>query len=420
MSQLFSDNYVLNTIAALSGKKVKGQQICPPHFHPFPARMPTPIADYLVEHLSNPNDVILDPMCGSGTTLIAAGHQGRKAVGIDRDPLACRISRVATTCFQKQRLEEVRDYLLTDARSRFRSESLRELRKSYEEEERAFMRFWYPWQSEKELFALKGSLEQLPPGVERDFAWLAFSGLIISKSSSVSWARDIAHSRPHRDLSRTPPRPFAVWIKRFDLMTRRLPFLNRSNSTKIGVCQGDARQLGLPDESVDFVLSSPPYHNAIDYLRSSKFSLLWMDYALEELRELRGTMVGAERGMWEQNGLPATVESRLGQMEQLRRRAITRRYLSEMGLVFGELARVLRKGRLAILFVGPTLINSARTDAATTFGTIAESKGLSLIGSVCRRVASDRRSLPFPKDTDGHDSLARRMSREVILAFRRK
>lgn len=48
-----------------------------------PAPMPLELAKYLVSLSSPPGGVVLDPFCGSGTTLVAARARGRRSVGID-------------------------------------------------------------------------------------------------------------------------------------------------------------------------------------------------------------------------------------------------------------------------------------------------------------------------------------------------
>ena len=48
-----------------------------------PAMYPPTLTDQLVLTFSEPNDTILDPFCGSGTTLISANRNGRKYIGID-------------------------------------------------------------------------------------------------------------------------------------------------------------------------------------------------------------------------------------------------------------------------------------------------------------------------------------------------
>ncbi len=61
--------------------------------HPFPARMaPSIVWDRLLA--KNTPLKILDPMAGSGTTLVIARSRGHAAYGVDRDPLAILIAKL--------------------------------------------------------------------------------------------------------------------------------------------------------------------------------------------------------------------------------------------------------------------------------------------------------------------------------------
>jgi DNA modification methylase len=51
-----------------------------------PAKMLPAVAAYAIEHYSQPGDVVLDPMCGIGTTLVEAVHAGRRAIGVEYEP----------------------------------------------------------------------------------------------------------------------------------------------------------------------------------------------------------------------------------------------------------------------------------------------------------------------------------------------
>ncbi|HVU03381.1 MAG TPA: DNA methyltransferase [Polyangiaceae bacterium] len=59
----------------------------------YPTQKPLKLLDRIVRAASTPTSRVLDPMCGSGTTLVAAKAAGRAAVGIDLSPLACEIAR---------------------------------------------------------------------------------------------------------------------------------------------------------------------------------------------------------------------------------------------------------------------------------------------------------------------------------------
>ncbi len=59
----------------------------------YPTQKPLKLLDRIVRIATNEGDRVLDPMCGSGTTVVAALGAGRRGVGIDQSPLACRVAR---------------------------------------------------------------------------------------------------------------------------------------------------------------------------------------------------------------------------------------------------------------------------------------------------------------------------------------
>ena len=61
--------------------------------HDHPATFPYALAADHIKSWSNPGDLVLDPFCGSGTTLRAAVDLGRRAIGIEVSPDYCGIIR---------------------------------------------------------------------------------------------------------------------------------------------------------------------------------------------------------------------------------------------------------------------------------------------------------------------------------------
>jgi site-specific DNA-methyltransferase (adenine-specific) len=59
----------------------------------YPTQKPEKLLERILRASSLPNSRVLDPMCGSGTTLTVAERLGRRWVGIDQSPVACRVAR---------------------------------------------------------------------------------------------------------------------------------------------------------------------------------------------------------------------------------------------------------------------------------------------------------------------------------------
>jgi hypothetical protein len=64
--------------------------------HAFAARCPPPLVDWAITRYSAPGESVLDPMAGSGTSLLEACLLGRAARGADIDPLARLIAKRAS------------------------------------------------------------------------------------------------------------------------------------------------------------------------------------------------------------------------------------------------------------------------------------------------------------------------------------
>src|SRR5690242_19361578 len=69
--------------------------------HPYPAKYIPQIPAALIQRLSKPGETVADIFCGSGTTLVEAMLNGRNAVGIDANPLACLIAQAKTARIEK-------------------------------------------------------------------------------------------------------------------------------------------------------------------------------------------------------------------------------------------------------------------------------------------------------------------------------
>lgn len=68
----------------------------------YPTQKPLALLEPLVRAHSRVGELVVDPFCGSGTTLVAAVRAGRRAIGIDESPVAVRIARERLTAATSQ------------------------------------------------------------------------------------------------------------------------------------------------------------------------------------------------------------------------------------------------------------------------------------------------------------------------------
>jgi len=263
--------------------------------HPFPARMAPSIVWDALPKTGKPLS-ILDPMSGSGTTLVCARSRGHRAIGCDTDPLALLIARAWCANAEPETLKVRAGIVLERAMTLSkRLTSEKSYPKNTDDETHRFIDFWFDPGNRHELSALATCISRIRSRTERTLLWCAFSRMIITKTSGASLAMDVSHSRPHKVYEVAPVKPFDAFLKAVSRVACNCPFPGNSNDAPpADIRHGDARALPVESASVDMVITSPPYLNAIDYLRGHKLSLVWMGHSISEIRSIRSGNIGTE------------------------------------------------------------------------------------------------------------------------------
>jgi SAM-dependent methyltransferase len=390
--------------------------------HPFPARMAPGIA---LEALGNGAKSlrVLDPMAGSGTVLAVARSKGHKAIGFDLDPLAVLLAGVWTQTIKADSVRNKALEVLSRAMERFDLLSPAEaFPVGCDEETKAFLLYWFDDNARRQLTSLAEAIGRVHDKTVRRVLWSAFSRLIITKTAGASLAMDLSHSRPHRRFHTAPVEPFDRFLLAVETVVVNCP---KSGAGMVGpaavVKRGDARKLAIRKGSIDLVLTSPPYLNAIDYMRCSKFSLVWMGYSVGEIRKIRGESVGAEVSLKEAlnadwvTDIIAKLE--LEPMLSTRNYALLARYTWDMGHALAEASRVLKRGGRAVYVVGDSTIRGTFVRNSEIVALVGKRNGLSIDSRHCRALPANRRYMPPPKSILFGGGMDARMREEVVLAF---
>ncbi len=422
------------------------------NFHAFPAKFPPQLPRKFIVGLTEPGDTVLDPMMGSGTTVVEAVGAGRRAVGFDIDPLAARITRVKVTPLDYDTVAATGRRIVSAARVKaytHRAEVVEQLN-AWRAVDPLTMRFideWFDLDAQVELLALKQQIETLDDEAIRAFFELALSAIIITKSGGVSLALDLAHTRPHKPkviINRTGEvifgmdalneddgntrvftkilrSPLDEFERRYKSNLKSLP-PTHPNAPRPDIRFGSsAEQMPLEDGSVDLIVTSPPYaSNAIDYMRAHKFSLVWLGHSIEALSQKRKEYIGGE--IVNENALeplPPYAEAIVRELQAKDRQKarVLHRYYSEMTRVLREMRRVLRADRCAVVVVGSSVMRGRDTETHECLAAIGRQLGFEvpLIGE--RHLDRDRRMMPAGIKINRDSQIQQRMHVEYVIGF---
>lgn len=390
--------------------------------HPFPARMAPSIVWDALPKIGNPLS-ILDPMSGSGTTLVCARSRGHHAIGCDTDPLALLIARAWCADAEPENVKRRAGLVLERARIFHERLTYKEsYPKSADGETRQFIDFWFDPENRRQLSALSTCISKVRSQEERTLLWCAFSRMIITKTTGASLAMDVSHSRPHRVYDVAPVKPFEIFLKAVSKVACNCPFTGNANDAPpADIRHGDARALPVESASVDMVITSPPYLNAIDYLRGHKLSLVWMGHGISEIRALRSGNIGTEvsKKSTSNEAIHEAMKA-MADLETLEKRRLdmVRRYVCDMDKVMEECARVLKRKGRAFFVIGDSSIGNVFIKNSEALIRLADSNGLSLVSHNTRPIEAKRRYLPPPESESAGGKMQGRMREEVILEFR--
>jgi hypothetical protein len=297
-----------------------------------------------------PGDTVLDPMAGSGTTLIEASIIGVNSIGFELSPFACLMARAKLAglhmdCSGFLKLTEMADNIF----SHFDQQS-KVIETLFDHAERNG-----PPVALKEL---EGS------EARRELVLLAFlDAMGYATRRKTKKAREL----------------FAVVLRRYLAAVQQFNVVRDELGLALGKGQvicGDARQLDLRDDSVDAVIFSPPYSFAIDYVANDELQLkyLGLDPAALSARMV-GLIGGQGRSM----------------AERIRNRV--EHYYRDMETIIGHCSRVMRKGACCVIVIGSNTNQTGGIRLEEKMIEFAAAKGMPLHKVITREIEGIRNTM---------------------------
>jgi len=357
--------------------------------HPYPAKFIPQIPMHVIARLSLRGELVLDPFGGSGTTALEAVRLGRRALSVDANAVGTLIAKVKTCNLDRSAatdLHAIRSLLMARFMDLSSPETLCAENETYIPEIPNMDR-WFPPTSRGELALIRCRIGAMENHKARDLALLALSRIITAVSFQDSETR---YSSKPRDI------PEGQTLKRFLIsldkvmknVVRTQPIL------RYGVSEfmtADTRQLAtrvLKPESVDLIVTSPPYGNANDYHLYHRFRLFWLGY---DPLQLAKTEIGSHlRHQKESTGFES--------------------YVAEMRQSLSEMLKVLKPGRYAVLVVGDAIYKKVLYHGAESLSEAGQKVGFETVCIIERKIHSTKRSFV---------AAGRRAATEKLLVLRK-
>lgn len=328
------------------------------NIHPYPARFINEIPKHIIEIVGCPSDsVILDPFCGSGTTLVEAQRHGFDSVGVDLNPIACLISKVKTqllpSCFisSVEKTAEIAKQLYEG------SVSIPEIPN---------IDHWFEKDIQKALSAILYVIQSQDDLIVKDGLRLALSSIIVRVSNQESDTRYAAISK-----SITASDVFRNFVLAGNKIAQAKDGEHIQNNAVIllqDVLTVKTEQIG---KNIGLVITSPPYPNAYEYWLYHKYRMWWLGYNPIEVRTYE---IGARPHYQKKNG----------QTEK--------DFYRQMNSVFDILTDCLVVNGHICFVVGRSIIAGRVINNAEMIQDIGDKHGLTFVADITREISATKKS----------------------------
>jgi SAM-dependent methyltransferase len=319
------------------------------------------VREYLNRFEVTEDSSVLDPFCGTGTTIVECKKLGIPAVGVEAHPMAHFAASVKT------------DWTVDP------DELIRSAEEIAEQTEEDFIsekgRLTLPPEAYKLLLA--NSISPLPlhktllliRRIEQPHLRLALAKALVTEIGNLHFGPEVGVGPPKSDAP-----VIIAWLNNVRSIANDLWRLRQMAKVPSAIHHADSRRLNcLPPRSVDAVITSPPYPNEKDYTRTTRLESVLLGFLRDkdDLKSLKGNLMrsntrnvykGDDDEKWiashaEIQRLAAAIESRrieLGKTSGFERMyaRVTRHYFGGMARHLEQLRPILKPGARLAYVVG--------------------------------------------------------------------
>lgn len=368
---------IINDVSKIAWKKLPyKKQNWGKWFHSissYVGRIKPAFAHWLIKTCSEKSDVILDPFCGIGTVNLESDFLGRKSYGVDLNPYA---TLIAKSKMDRRGLNEELNYLKTVNLDT----SMVDL-----SDISAYFKEYYHPQTLKEIISLRNSFIK----DERYFLFGCLLGISHGHRPQHLSIRTgyiipyIPNPKPKVEYKPAVPR----MIQKVKRMYSDHPSLKSYGQ----IFEADTREMPLENNSIDVIISSPPYYNTLDYIQTNHLRLELMGIKQQKQQELKGNLIQDKKT-----------------------------YLIEMDKTADEIKRVMNSNGLIVFVLGDVHFPKYSINTAEDISSLYSKKGFQTHAIIPDEIPAEKTTIVKYNGQNGIKSKKQKMDRILIMSLENK
>lgn len=314
--------------------------------HRYSGKFIPQIARNAIEITTKKNDLVLDVYAGSGTTLLEASLLQRNAVGVDLNPIAVLISKVKTTPIKKEKLQRwfskfvdvVQVYAPGDNLGLFDSNESKVDIKDVDNDPRLKDEWYIKWFQEdilKELIWIDLNVKQIKDKKIQSLALLTLSDILRKSSNAHSGYPNVMFDKNKKKVTSAIPKYIRRLSKIVDCVGQLDSEIQNDYIPKI--FEGNNTDLPFEENSIDAIVTHPPYIGSVPYAEYGVLSLTWLGACA---KTLDANLTGGQR----------------------QRKNVVERFNEDYAAMFREAYRVLKRRKYMFVLIGSPTVRGERID----------------------------------------------------------
>jgi hypothetical protein len=320
--------------------------------HAYPAKFPAFITTKAIGYAEKRGikiKKIADVFCGCGTSAYESTRNSKDFWGCDINPVATLIARTKSHKYDNERIEKYYDMIKSGfCSSRFSEKDFSKVNER--------LLYWYKEDQIVDLYKMKNAIKNCV-GTKRyykDFFLCAFSNIL--KPTSKWLTKSI---KPQIDPYKNPKNVLTAYEEQIKFMLAANAESDLVNKAKVEIINKNFLEYPIVQDSVDLLVTSPPYVTSYEYGDLHQLSTLWLNYA-NDYKKFRNGTIGS---VFHSINFEETVNNlynhskncvqKLWEVDKSKAKSVAK-YFYDMQLCLTKCYDLVRNGGLALFVIGNT------------------------------------------------------------------